>query len=73
MDNQEFTSSPEEYNIYRRLQDHLDKMPIGFPAVKSGADIRLLKHIFTPEEAEIAMLLKLSLSEQNIWVFRLKS
>jgi electron transport complex protein RnfB len=58
MDNQEFTSSPEEYNIYRRLQDHLDKMPIGFPAVKSGADIRLLKHIFTPEEAEIAMLLR---------------
>ena len=58
MNNEEFANSSEENKIYRRLQEHLDKMPIGFPAVKSGADIRLLKHIFTPEEAEIAMLLR---------------
>jgi electron transport complex protein RnfB len=50
--------SSNEKDIYRKLQQHLDKMPIGFPAVKSGADIRLLKHIFTPEEAKIAMFLK---------------
>ena len=48
----------DDYDIYRRLQQHLDKMPIGFPSVKSGADIRILKHLFTPEEAKIAMLLR---------------
>lgn len=48
----------EDNDIYRKLQEHLDKMPVGFPSVKSDADIRLLKHLFTPEEAKIAMFLK---------------
>ena len=48
----------ENVEIYRQLQEHLDKMPIGFPKAKSGSDIRLLKHLFTPEEAKIAMLLR---------------
>ena len=43
---------------YRKLQEHLDKMPIGFPVAKSGSDIRLLKHLFKPEEAEIAQYLR---------------
>ena len=46
------------YKIYRELQKHLNSMPIGFPAsVNKNADIRLLKHIFTPEEAKIACFL----------------
>ena len=45
---------PEE-NLYRRLQRHIDQMPIGFPATKSGVEIRLLKHLFTPDEAELAL------------------
>jgi electron transport complex protein RnfB len=48
----------KEKDVYRELQKHLDKMPIGFPATKSGSEIRVLKHLFTPQEAEIAMLLK---------------
>ena len=43
-----------ETDAYRRLQKHLDKMPVGFPATKSGVEINLLKGIFTPEEASIA-------------------
>jgi len=43
-----------EENIYRNLQEHLDQQPIGYPATESGADIRVLKHVFTPREAEIA-------------------
>jgi NAD-dependent dihydropyrimidine dehydrogenase PreA subunit len=39
---------------YRALQQHLDRMPIGYPAAQSGADINLLKLIFTPAEAQIA-------------------
>lgn len=52
------SNAEEEVEVYRNLQEHLNKMPIGFPAVKSGADIRLLKHLFTPEEAKIAIFLK---------------
>ncbi len=40
--------------VYRELQKHLD-VPAGtFPAAESGAEIRLLKHLLTPEEAKIA-------------------
>ena len=48
----------EEDKIYRKLQEHLDQMPIGFPRAESGSDIRLLKLLFTPEEAKIATFLK---------------
>jgi ferredoxin len=41
--------------IYRKLQRRLDKLPIGFPATDSGVEIRILKHLFTPLEAEIAI------------------
>ncbi|MBS1213380.1 MAG: 4Fe-4S ferredoxin iron-sulfur binding domain protein, partial [Proteobacteria bacterium] len=40
---------------YRNLQRHLDKQAVGFPATRSGAEIRILKRIFNPEEAELAM------------------
>jgi Pyruvate/2-oxoacid:ferredoxin oxidoreductase delta subunit len=41
-------------DAYRRLQEHLDKMPLGFPSTKSGVEINLLRTIFTPEEAMVA-------------------
>ncbi|MHA2322159.1 MAG: hypothetical protein ACXACG_10945 [Candidatus Thorarchaeota archaeon] len=42
-------------DVYRRLQEHFDRFPLRFPATESGVEIRLLKHLFTPEEAEIAL------------------
>jgi len=45
--------------VYRQLQQHLDRLPAGFPAVESGLDIRLLKKLFTPEEAQLATDLSL--------------
>jgi ferredoxin len=42
---------------YVKLQQHLDRQPVGFPPSRNGADIRLLKHIFTPKEAEVATCL----------------
>jgi Fe-S-cluster-containing hydrogenase component 2 len=42
-------------SLYRRLQQHLDRMPVGFPATQSGVEIRILERLFTPEEAEIAL------------------
>lgn len=44
-------------DVYVRLQRHLDRQPVGFPATPSGAELRILRHIFTPEEAEIAACL----------------
>lgn len=41
--------------IYRNLQQHLDKQAVGYPATKSGAEIRILKRFFSPEEARLAM------------------
>ena len=44
----------ETLDVYRELQQHLDKFAVGFPATESGAEIRLLKHLFSPEEAKLA-------------------
>lgn len=43
--------------VYKNLQKHLDSQAVGFPATKSGVEIRILKHIFSPEEAKIATFL----------------
>jgi len=43
--------------IYIKLQKHLNNQTIGFPATRSGVEIRILKHIFTPQEAEITTYL----------------
>jgi Na+-translocating ferredoxin:NAD+ oxidoreductase RNF subunit RnfB len=45
--------------IYRDLQIYLDRMPVSYPATESGVEIRILKHLFTPEEAEIAINLSM--------------
>ena len=39
---------------YRNLQKHLNAMPVGFPATRSGVDQRILKSLFTPSEARLA-------------------
>ncbi|MFX1383141.1 MAG: 4Fe-4S binding protein [Promethearchaeota archaeon] len=43
--------------IYKELACHLDKMPIGYPTTDSGVELRILKRLFTPENAEIALKL----------------
>jgi electron transport complex protein RnfB len=47
----------DEDNIYRRLQKHLDALPIPYPATESGVELRILKRLFTEEEAEVALAL----------------
>jgi electron transport complex protein RnfB len=48
---------PSEDKVYRELQEHLDKQAIGFPATESGVEIRLLKELFNPEQASLALYL----------------
>ncbi len=45
--------------VYVRLREFLDKMPGGFPTTDSGVEIRLLKKLFAPEEAEMTMKLSM--------------
>jgi len=44
----------DDESIYRGLQKHLDQQAVGFPTGGSGADTRLLKRLFSPEEARLA-------------------
>ena len=48
---------PENLGTYRKLQQHLDKMPVGYPATESGIEVQILKYLFSPEQAEIALTL----------------
>jgi Pyruvate/2-oxoacid:ferredoxin oxidoreductase delta subunit len=56
----------ENEKIYVDLQRHLDRQAIGFPATNSGSELRILKHIFTPKEAEIAACLTYKLAPIEI-------
>ncbi len=45
-----------EDSIYRKLHKEIDeRLPIDFPAHDSGLEIQILKNLFTPEEAAIAI------------------
>jgi len=55
-----------------KLQKHLNNQAVGFPATKTGVEIRILKHIFTPEEAEIATLLSYKLEPIDVIYRRAK-
>jgi electron transport complex protein RnfB len=46
-------------DVFQRLARILDELPNRFPATESGAEIRLLEKLFTPEEAALACVLKL--------------
>ena len=39
--------------IYYKLAKVLDTLPTGFPATQSGIEIKILKWIFTPEQADL--------------------
>jgi NAD-dependent dihydropyrimidine dehydrogenase PreA subunit len=44
--------------IYQKLRAFLDAMPGGFPATESGVEIKILKKLYAPEEAELTMQLQ---------------
>jgi Na+-translocating ferredoxin:NAD+ oxidoreductase subunit B len=46
-------------DVYQNLARHLDNLPAGFPATDTGVEIRILKRLFTPKEAEIAASLSM--------------
>ena len=52
-------SEIEENQLYEELRKSIDKMPIGMPATESGVELRILKRLFTPQEAEISLNLNI--------------
>ena len=53
-------------NIYSELARHLDDLPGGFPSTDSGVELRILRKLFTPEEAELALYLSLIPEESRV-------
>jgi ferredoxin len=50
-----------EWDVYKKLAEHLDRLPSGFPATEDGVELRILRHLFTPEQAALAVHLGLKL------------
>jgi electron transport complex protein RnfB len=45
---------------YRQLARRLDELPEGYPPTESGVELRILAHLFTPEQAALAAQLRLT-------------
>ena len=56
--------------IYQKLAEHLDRLPAGYPSTSSGVEIRILRRLFSPEEAEIALHLTLIAEEPRVIAYR---
>jgi len=49
----------ENVDTYENLADHLNRLPAGFPRTPTGVEMRILRRLFTPEEAALATLLSM--------------
>ena len=59
-------------DVYERLAEHLDNLPAGYPRTESGVEMRILRQLFTPEEAELAVSLSLIEEEARVVARRAK-
>jgi Fe-S-cluster-containing hydrogenase component 2 len=50
-------------DCYQKLAEHLDRLPGGFVSTDPGDALRLLKRLFTPEEAALALYLTIEREE----------
>jgi Na+-translocating ferredoxin:NAD+ oxidoreductase subunit B len=53
-------------DVYERLAAHLDDLPAGFPRTESGVELRILRRLFTPEDAGLALYLTLIPAEPQV-------
>jgi len=60
------------HDIYQKLAKYLDNLPGGFPQSDTGVELRILKQLFTPEEAEFALHLTLIPEEPRVVARRAK-
>lgn len=50
-------------DIYKKLATHLDQLPGGFPSTDSGIELKILRRLFSEQEAQIAAALTLQLED----------
>jgi Pyruvate/2-oxoacid:ferredoxin oxidoreductase delta subunit len=48
---------PTDDDLYRALQRHLDRMPVPYPATESGVELSILRRLFSPDDARLALCL----------------
>ena len=52
--------------VYEQLARHLDDLPAGYPATESGVELRILRRLFTPEDAALALHLTVLPEEARV-------
>ena len=53
-------------DVYEKLAAHLDNLPSGFPRTEGGVEMRILRRLFTPEDAELATHLTIIPEESRV-------
>ena len=53
-------------DVYRQLAAHLDNLPGGFPSTDTGVELRILRRLFSPAEAELALHVSLIPEEPRV-------
>ncbi len=53
-------------DLYERLAGFLDELPAGFPRTESGVELRILRKLFSPEEARLFLHLTLLGEEPRV-------
>jgi H+/Na+-translocating ferredoxin:NAD+ oxidoreductase subunit B len=57
-------------DLYSQLAHHLDRLPGGYPATESGVELRILRRLFSSQDAELAMHLTLIPEEARVIAHR---
>ncbi|MCF8064210.1 MAG: hypothetical protein K9K36_03120, partial [Desulfarculaceae bacterium] len=42
-------------DVFQKLARHMDSLPGGYPPTTDGVELKILKKLFTPEQAELAL------------------
>ncbi len=58
--------------VFQQLANYLDSLPAGYPPSESGVELRILRHLFTEEEAHLALHLTLINESARVVAYRAK-
>ena len=47
-------------NVYKTLANHLNALPAGYPPTESGVELRILRRLFSEEQARLAVHLTMN-------------
>ena len=59
-------------DIYRKLQERLDLYSMGFPATDSGIELKILRYLFSEDDADMFLVLSHSLETPESVASRLR-